>query len=61
MIELDTKYKPVLLEALEDYLYKLSLELEDFKGSPLGTERKALTKKQTEAHELQHLISIAEE
>lgn len=60
MINLDQKYQPVLLEALEDLMYKLSLQLDDFKGGPLDSERKALTKKQAMVEELQHLISLSE-
>ncbi|GAA0194311.1 hypothetical protein GCM10009122_57700 [Fulvivirga kasyanovii] len=58
MIKIDPKYKPILLEALEDMMYKLSLQLNDLKGKPLDKERKALTQKQTELEQLQHIISI---
>lgn len=57
MIEIDQKYAPLLLEVLEDAMYKLSLQLEDFKGGPLSQERKALAKKQKQIEALQHLIS----
>ncbi|WP_424963665.1 hypothetical protein [Ekhidna sp.] len=57
MIKIDNKYQPILLEALEELMYKLSLQLDDFKGEPLGDERKRLTKKQAELEKLQHLIS----
>ncbi|GAB4231309.1 MAG: hypothetical protein Tsb0034_03590 [Ekhidna sp.] len=57
MIELDPKYKPILLEALEDKMYQLSLHLEQYKGEPLSAERKSLTKKQAEIEKLQHIIS----
>ncbi|MEQ6166021.1 MULTISPECIES: hypothetical protein [unclassified Ekhidna] len=57
MIEIDDKYQSVLLEALEELMYKLSLQLDEFKGEPLGDERKRLTKKQYEVEKLQHLIS----
>ena len=46
-----------MLEALEDLMYKLSLQLEDLKGGPLTKERKDLTDKQATVEELQHLIS----
>jgi hypothetical protein len=46
-----------MLEALEDLMYKLSLQLEGLKGGPLTKERKELTDKQTMLEELQHLIS----
>jgi len=42
---IDPKYKPILLEALEDMMYKLSLQLEPHKGKPLTGERKQLTAK----------------
>jgi hypothetical protein len=54
---LDSKYKTLLLEALEDLMYKLSLQLENLKGGPLTKERKELTNKQAMLEELQHLIS----
>lgn len=56
-MNIDPKYKPVLLEALEDMMYKLSLQLEDLKGGPLTNERKELTLKQNMVEELQHQIS----
>jgi len=54
---IDSKYKPLVLEALEDMMYKLSLQLEALKGGPLTKERKDLTDKQMMVEELQHLIS----
>lgn len=60
MLNIESKYKPILLEALEDLMYKLSLQLEDLKGGPLTKERKDLTDKQNMLEELQHLISVAE-
>lgn len=60
MLEIDPKYKPILLEALEDLMYKLSLQLEGLKGGPLTKERKDLTDKQNMLEELQHLISVME-
>ena len=57
MIELDTKYKPILLEALEESMYKISLELNELKGGPLNKRRKELTNKQQSIERLQHIIS----
>lgn len=57
MQNIDPKYKPILLEALEEMMYKLSLQLDALKGGPLTKERKALTEKQNMVEELQHLIS----
>lgn len=57
---IDPKYKPILLEALEDMMYKLSMQLEPHKGKPLTGERKQLTAKQNAVEELQHIVSAAE-
>lgn len=56
---IDPKYKPTLLEALEDMMYKLSLQQEQHKGKPLTAERKKLTAKQNAIEELQHIISTS--
>jgi hypothetical protein len=58
-MQVDPKHKAILLEALEDMMYKLSLQLDALKGEPLTKERKALTKKQELIEELQHLISAS--
>ena len=57
-MELPDKYQPVLQEALQDLLYKVSLDLAKLKGQPLTKERKQLTKKQTHIEELQHLLWV---
>jgi hypothetical protein len=54
---IDPKYKPILLEALGDMMYKLSLQLAELKGGPLTKERKDLTKKQVLLEDLQHMVS----
>jgi len=59
-MNIDPKHKSILLEALEDMLYKLSLQLDNLKGEPLTSERKVLTRKQELVEELQHLISVSE-
>ncbi|MCB0600235.1 MAG: hypothetical protein KDC28_03375 [Saprospiraceae bacterium] len=56
MISVDSKYKDILLEAVEDLMYKISLELNNMKGGPLTAERKKLTNKQKTLEEVQHLI-----
>jgi len=61
MQQIDPKFKPLLLEALEDLMYKLSLQLDSLKGGPLTKERKDLTAKQDMLEELQHLISSMED
>ena len=57
MLSIDPKFKPILLEALEEFMYKLSIEQEKLKGKPLTAIRKALTEKQSMVEELQHHIS----
>jgi hypothetical protein len=59
IMNVDPKHKAILLEALEDMMYKLSLQLDALKGKPMTKERKALTKKQELIEELQHLISAS--
>jgi len=56
MIHIDPKYKTVLIEALEEQMYKTSLELEQYKGKPLTKERKSLIKKQSALEEVQHIL-----
>ena len=57
MIAIDPKNKDLLLEALEELMYKLSLDLAQMKGGPMTKERKALTAKQEAIEMLQHEIS----
>ena len=57
MIQIDPKYRSILLEALEDMMYKLSLQLEEYKGGPMDAGRKELSKKQASLERLQHQIS----
>lgn len=59
MIELDSKYKPIIREALEELMYKLSMQLDNLKGGPLDEDRKELTKKQSLVEELQHIVSAS--
>lgn len=59
VMTIDPKYKSILLEALEDMMYKLSIQQEKLKGKPLTAERKEITNKQTLVEELQHQISKA--
>ncbi len=58
MLNIHTKYNTVLLEALEDLMYKLSLQLNELKGEPMDKRRRELTEKQKAVEELQHLISL---
>ena len=57
MIKLDDKYKNVLLEALEDLMYKLSIEQESYKGMPMDASRKKLTQKQGLVENLQYEVA----
>lgn len=59
MIEVTSENKAILLEALEDMMYKLSLQLDDLKGGPLDKRRKELTAKQSKVEKLQHQISVS--
>lgn len=61
MMHIDQKHKPILLEALGELMYKLSLELENLKGEPLTKWRKELTHKQEMVEQLQHYISTFDE
>jgi hypothetical protein len=56
----DPKYKAVLLEALADMMYKLSMQLDQLKGGPLSKERKEMSAKQTLVEELQRQVSALE-
>ncbi|NNE30594.1 MAG: hypothetical protein HKN16_13220 [Saprospiraceae bacterium] len=60
MIEIDPKFKGVLLEALQESMYKLSLDLSKMKGEPLTSNRRELSKKQALLEELQHIITVGE-
>ncbi|NND32495.1 MAG: hypothetical protein HKN76_07885 [Saprospiraceae bacterium] len=55
-MELPDKYQSLLLEALEDLMYKVSLDLAKMKGQPMTKERRNLTSKQKELERLQHLV-----
>ncbi len=59
-MEIHPKYKSLLLEAIQNMMYKISLDLESLKGQPMTKSRKELTKKQKSLEELQHVIHIAE-
>lgn len=57
-MQIDKKYAPLILEALEGLMYKTALELAKMKGQPLTKARKELTKKQNKIEALQHLVSV---
>ena len=40
MISIPEKYKDLILETIEESLYKIALEMDNFKGGPMTPERK---------------------
>ncbi len=56
MVQIDKSKKRILLEALEELMYKTALELESLKGQPMTKRRKELTKKQFEIERIQREI-----
>ncbi len=62
MPHIDPDKVELILEALEELMYKVSLQLEDLKGGPMTRERRDLTAKQRELETLQHdlLMQIAD-
>ena len=56
-MKIEDKFQPLLLESLEDLMYKVSLELEKLKGQPMTRKRKELTLKLKHLEVLQHLVS----
>ncbi len=56
MPTIDAQYVPLILEAIEELLYKIALRLEELKGGPMTGERRELTKKQRALEELQHQL-----
>ena len=54
---IDDQFHSLVLEAIEDLMYKVSLELNSLKGEPMSGKRKKLTKKQKELEALQHQVS----
>ena len=59
-IQIDISYQAVLLEALNDQLYKVSLELNALKGQPLTNKRKELSRKQRLLEEVRDLVSTSD-
>lgn len=57
MANIDAKHIPLLLEAIEELLYKTALRLEEFKGEPMNKERRELSQKQRELEQLRHELS----
>jgi hypothetical protein len=55
-LQVDNKYKIIVLEALDDYLYKVSLKLNELKGQTMTKERKQLTEKQRLGEELRNQL-----
>jgi len=61
MLSINSDEQKLLLEALEDLMFKISMQSQSFKGKPNTTERKKLTQRQNRVEALQHKISILEE
>jgi hypothetical protein len=57
-MEITDKYRKILVEALGDLMYWVSLDLSKLKGQPMTRERKQLTTKQQNIEDLLHLFSI---
>ena len=60
MNKVDAKYRSVILEALDDYLYKVSMELNELKGHAMNNRRKELTKKQRLIEDLRRDLNSSE-
>jgi hypothetical protein len=58
MIQIPEKYGQLLLESIEESLYKIALDMDQLKGGPMTPERKKLDKRQKALEELQHEISV---
>ena len=56
MINIPEKYKDLLLETIEESLYKIALDMDSLKGGPMTPQRKRLDKKQKSLEALQHEI-----
>ena len=56
MIHINKKYRDLLLEAIEDLLYKVSVRIQNASGQEL----RSLTKKQKDLEQLQGIILAAE-
>ncbi len=56
-IEFNDYEVSILLEAIEDLLYKLAIELNHYKGGPMSSARQKIYKKQNSAEELQPRVS----
>ena len=56
-ITIDIKYKQIIIEAFEDYQYKIALELNEMKGQKLDKRRKELTRKQKLVEELRRKLN----
>ncbi|GEM_PF-923332 len=54
MPSIDPEYTPLLLEAIEELMYKISLRLEALKGGPMTEERRELAEKQEQLEKVQH-------
>lgn len=60
MPSIDPIYLPLLLEAVEELLYKISLRLAELKGQPMTGERRELTQKQRRLEALLHQLTSSD-
>ena len=56
---IEEKYRGVVLEAMNDYLYKVSLELNQLKGGAMTNRRKELTRKQKLMEEIRSHLNAS--
>jgi hypothetical protein len=56
MIKIEAKYQDLLLEAVEELMYRVALQLSELKGGALTSQRKELSLKQKQLEDLQSVI-----
>lgn len=56
IMQLSKKQKQLILEALEDLMYKIAIQLDNYKGGPMDPARTELDKKQKALEKLVHHI-----
>ena len=56
MLEISQKEKQVLISALEEMLYSIAIEMDNFKGGPMTGDRQKLSEKQKLVEDLLYKI-----
>lgn len=56
MLQIATDEIPLLLEAIEELLYRIALRMEELKGGPMTEERRELILRQRRLEALQHRL-----